>query len=93
MRSSADQPVLVRAVTASQFSSQSWLKSVSLKCSASESTPAAFTENSNALLPSARVSRMTVTLSASTHRSRRVRRATTSTASGQSMPTNTFSSS
>lgn len=59
MRISADQPAWVRATLASQISSQAWEKSVSLKRSPSERTPAAFTEKSKADFPSLRVSKAT----------------------------------
>ena len=65
MRSSADQPSAERATRASQFSSQSDDESVSLKRSASDSTPAALTANSKALVPARRESKSMVIESAS----------------------------
>src|SRR5579871_3061405 len=87
MRSSADHPSSVRATRASQFSSQSAERSLSLKRMLSERTPAALTENSNALVPLARESIATVTESASIGRSRRVSRATSGARCAQSKPT------
>ena len=75
MRNSADQPSLRTSARASQFSSQSIEKSVSLARTASSSVPPALTSKTKALLPSRRVPSETLTQSASTSRSRRVRRA------------------
>jgi hypothetical protein len=74
---STDQPLGVRATLASQFSSQSDDESVSLKSTASVSTPPALTVNWKALLWSRRVPRSTSTRSDSTRRSRRDRCCTT----------------
>ena len=77
MRYSADQPFSRTDTRASQFSSQSTEKSESLKRTPSSSAPPALISKTKALLPSRRVSSETLTQSASTSRSRRVRRATT----------------
>ena len=87
MRTSTDQPDSVRATALSHAASQSVVKSVSLKCSASSCWPPAKTWKWYAVRRSLVVSRSNDTQSPSTARSRRLKVAVGGTGSSHSIAT------